>query len=156
MSKRSKWVYIVGTVLVILLCAAIAMTALLALGRIRIGTPDLPDIGLDLPEDLPSIDPPGGGGGGGTGGGGDGPGIPGDDPAQPGDDPGGSGDDPAQPGDDPGGSGDPGGEPGDGSQGEWGDVQFPDFSGGGSGGTGGSGSGSGSPMLDESDKIDAP
>ncbi len=156
MSKRSKWVYIVGTVLVILLCAAIAMTALLALGRIRIGTPDLPDIGLDLPEDLPSIDPPGGGGGGGTGGGGDGPGIPGDDPAQPGDDPGGSGDDPAQPGDDPGGSGDPGGEPGDGSQGEWGDVQFPDFSGGGSGGTGGSGSGSGSPMLDESGQIGAP
>lgn len=143
MSKRSKWVYIVGTVLVILMCAAIVLAVLIALGRIRIGTPDPPDIGLDLPDDLPSVTPPGGGGGG-TGGGGEGS------------------DTPADPGTDPGGSVGPGA--GDESQGEWGDVQFPDFSGGGSGGDGGTGGGSdggggtgiGSPMLDESGQIGAP
>ena len=112
MSSRSKWVYIIGTLLALLLCAAVIMSVLIALGRIRIVDPPDSDFEIDL--DRPDIDDPPEDDSGGTGG------TPG----------GGTGEFPGGGG----GTGGSGGGTGEDTEDTgWDDVQFPSS---GSGGTG--------------------
>lgn len=139
MSSRSKWVYIIGTLLALLLCAAVIMSVLIALGRIRIVDPPDSDFEIDL--DRPDIDDPPEDDSGGTGG------TPG----------GGTGEFPGGGG----GTGGSGGGTGEDTEEDagWDDVQFPSSGSGGTGeipggGTGGiPGGGTGGGSIDWGDNL---